>query len=201
MRILQGVFLSLVFLSSCSLDGNDKDVIVTVDTNYTVAIAEDLMSPGGFQFRVETVEDRPCLNSIINLDFDVIGNELTLWVNEVEEPENCDEGTAPAMGTVGSGFTPNGTYSFKVIVANTFENHGTLEVSPESYQVEMETTDGINFKTSNFLKIPNEIMWGYFAFNEEEVDGEDIQSYLDELRALNELTNLPSLSYFICNRL
>jgi hypothetical protein len=175
----------VVVLSACNLDDSEKEIIVTLETDFTVIVLEDLSKPGALQFEVRTTEMRPCTNSTIGLDIDKIGDEISLFINEVSEPADCEVGEAPAKGTVGTDIIPDGVLGLNVSLQNAVENQGTIELTDDRFIVQMGTQDGVSFAEREFFKIPEGIIWGYFAFDESGGMGEEVQEIIQTFEDTN----------------
>lgn len=195
MRAILLLILPICFFHSCSLDERNSDVIVSVDTDFSVSVARSLSGDNTLHFDVKTIVERPCLNSVVGLQLAESKSLITLFINDVEEPVSCEEGFAPATGGLTTDKITDGTYDIKLVLQGAIENAGILQINSESIQVDMETNDGAQFISDRFHHVPNDVVWGYFLFDEASGHGESIQTAIDEMKGMGAEADLEDRHY------
>ncbi len=174
----------LLIAQSCAVNKEDKDVVVQVDDEFNIDLYEILANSRQLVFSLESIEDQPCLNS--NIDRTVIKqiDKLSLYINGIEPANDCNPGLAPATAIANAGVIQNGTYDFFITVRNTVENVGKLTVTDESYTISLLTDDGINLPNSKLNKIPQDFIWGYYAYDDAGLVGNAPASFVNDVSQL-----------------
>ncbi len=175
----------LLIVQSCSINKDDKEVIVQVDQEFNIDLYEILGNSRQLVFNLESIELQPCLNSGINKTVIKQIDKISLHINGIEPANDCNPGSAPATAAANVGAVQNKTYDFLVSVRNTIENVGKLTVTDESYTISLLSNDGVNFQNHKLNKIPSNFIWGYYAFNNANLVGNAPFSFVNDISQIS----------------
>ncbi len=191
-KLTYWIFCAFAFagILSCSLTGNDKETIINVNEEFTINLNELLDSPRQLIFDLKSVESEPCMNSSIINFVRLKNGTVTLLINGIEPATDCNPGEAPASASPNVGFLSNGIYDINITVRNTLTNEGKLTVTDHRYEVNMESSDGIAILNNIMIRIPSETIWGYTAYDDENLVGNLPQDFLQDLESLTQPKHL-----------
>ncbi len=181
MRILLSSIILLFIFQSCSLTNGDKDVIVRIDDEFIIDMHETLGNSRLLVFEIESVENQPCLNSGIENSITVKNNQLSLFINGIEQVSDCNPGEAPASETSSAGVIQNRTYDLYITLRNTIENVGKFIVNADSYTFSIPSTNGIILRHEVLNRIPNQFIWGYVAFDDPNLVGDSPTDFISSI--------------------
>lgn len=162
----------------------DPTVIVDIDDEFYVDFWEVLGADNrSFVIQLSTIEEEDCQNATIDYVLHNSNKLIKVTINDILDPPDCEEGKATAKSNAEVGIIQEGIQEFQVNLKNTTViNKGQLLVSKDSYQVEMETTNGIAFLHEKLLRVPSQTIWG-------QISGDDIDEIASNFLAdLSELT-------------
>ncbi|MBR9921410.1 MAG: hypothetical protein GYB31_11275 [Bacteroidetes bacterium] len=185
----------LFLLAGCSKDAVDPGTLVDVPLTFNVQMIEKLdTSDRRLQFRVSTIEFQDCLNETIDYNMSQNYSNILLSLNEILEPETCEEGNAPAVSQIQLEQLINNKYLVSINLKNTVENVGELEVFSDRYRLQLETTNGIQILNPELNRVPENVIWGSFAYRNEDHSflAEDFQN---ELEIITTFENFPVGDY------
>lgn len=177
----------LLILSGCELGSDEEPIIVPfVDQEFSFDLWENLSSDANSALEVsmQTIEEGECLNTLILSSFEQDNLELKLTLFEILDPENCDPGIAPAQGMEVVADIPAGVYGLNIELKGIVTNPGTLTVNSQSYKVEMDEENGIQWLHNELLRVPNDAVWGYLNYT----DGNSLvqaEAFVDDLRTIS----------------
>ena len=105
----------------------DPGTLVDVPTTFNIRMIEHLDSTSRFlTFDVSSIEFQECLNGTIDFNLSQNYNSVLLSLNDIVEPEVCDEGDGPALVQVPLAHLETGIYQIAINIKNTVENFGEL---------------------------------------------------------------------------
>lgn len=169
---------------SCKVT-NDEDAVVDIDPVFIVDMVEDLQNNKALSFWVSSVELQECENYTISHNLEKTTSELNFRLNSIIAPIDCIVGEKAAVAEIKLGALPFArTYNTEFIIKNTITNKGTFTVQSDAYLLELESMDGIENFVEKLYKIPNNLIWGYVAFNDENVVNDKPADFLDELSSI-----------------
>lgn len=177
-------------IHSCSLTGNDKETIIQVEQEFAINMYEQLGPTRQLIFELESIEIDSCLNSTIDRSVIVNTDEVNLLLNGIEPASDCNPGEAPASSVVNAGHLPKGTYNFFVTTRNIFTDEGMLTIDNDKYEINMLSSDGITFVNSTLYRIPEKIIWGYYAYDDESLVGDYPKQFQTELESMVQIAPL-----------
>ena len=191
-KLVHWLLFAFVFsvLSSCSLTGNDKDTVINVNEDFTIDMNQLLGSSRQLVFELASVEPVSCMNTSINNAVFIQNKKVTLLINNIEPASDCNPGEAAARATSHVGYLQNGDYDFFVTLRNTVTNEGKLTVSNDQFEISMTSSDGISILNDVMLRIPEETIWGYVAYDDENAVGAAPQDFINELESLTQQKQL-----------
>lgn len=161
------LFLVIVLWSGCKPEPIDPHVVISINDEFKIDLWENLaIDVSSLSIRVETLDSIYCENSSIQVNNDRLSIQtVRLTINGVDTSEICVEENAPAKSIVNIGYLPSGTFQFDInLKGTTIPNEGTLVVSDESYQLTMETKNGLKIIYPTLLKVPYQTIWGVVNF-------------------------------------
>lgn len=185
-KILLSCLLLVAFFTSCDKE-TPSGVIVDIEDDFYINMFEDISSgTARFQIDLSTIKEQDCLNYAIiyDLDTNVVNRAIELTINDLLEPEDCIEGMTTTHTIIPMPTLASNLYTFNINLKDAIINEGTLRVTDNRYELEMDTDDGIEIVNSTLYKIPRNTIWGYVAYN----NGISADSAADFI------TNLTSLS-------
>lgn len=175
---------------SCSLTGGDKETIIQVEKEFSINMYEQLGTTRRLYFELESIEVDSCLNSSIDRAVIVNSKEVSLLLNGIEPASDCNPGVAPATSTVHAGYFSNGVYDFLVTTRNLFTDEGILTIDDEKYVIDMSSSEGISIVNSTLYRIPEQVIWGYYAYDDENLVGDAPKQFQTELESLVQVATL-----------
>ncbi|MCP3931986.1 MAG: hypothetical protein GY705_23175 [Bacteroidetes bacterium] len=179
------LLFSLFFLLQCNpTQLGDPDVVVDIEDEFIIDIWEELHPLSrDFQLIAETLSPNPCLNTTIDISTIKKSNQLIITLNEIVEPEDCQEGEAPAHSKIGFGHLSPNFYELEINLKDIVINTGYLSVANDSYTVSMYSTDGFELKHNKLFKVPQNIIWGFTGHNGGNPEVEShVNAFMNELK-------------------
>ena len=180
-----------VLFENCKIAEKDKDIVVQIDPEFQLGMFEELSQVRDFNLTFQTIEDQSCINNSISFTSSRSGRNISLKINEIVEAENCHDGQAPIAGDASYDFLPIGVYNLELVLKNTITSTGTLTVSTEKYDLDIEEGFGFQTQQTKLMRVPASSVWGYVAYsgNQYSSDADNFLSELDELTESLELSN------------
>lgn len=193
--LLHICFFLTVFVSACSIDESEKDLIVTVQSEFRVGIYDRLGANPSTVFSIETLEELECKNYLVEAEASGSDNDISISINELTRPDNCEEGMAHAKVDLEAGKLLEGNYQLTISLTDAIKNIGELTVMKDRYLVAMESDDGVRFGEDVYFKIPERTIWGFVAYDDANQYGETVQALLDGLSEMNRTASLRNGHY------
>lgn len=191
------LFFSIIAISlpSCIIDNKDKDTVIQVEDEFAIKMIEQLGAPRQLNFQFESVEMEPCLNSSIDRTVIIEDSRVSILLEGIVQATDCTPGIAVATALGNAGHLSAKIYDFDVTLRNTVENTGKLRVDSEKYEINLSTSDGLVIENNILYKIPEEFIWGYYAYDDETMVGNEPESFLNELATISQTKNLTEGEY------
>jgi len=155
-----------VCLSSCQLANiGDPIVVADVEEEFEI-IALEKLSPDerSLMFEIETLNDEPCDNALIDARLTKVSYQLRISLQDIIAPTDCIPGSAPARTSLDAGPLDPGYYQLTIDLKSEVINDGQLTVRGDRYLINMETTNGFALTNKELLRIPDNTIWGYAAY-------------------------------------
>ncbi|MEL7220227.1 MAG: hypothetical protein AAGJ93_02845 [Bacteroidota bacterium] len=183
--------LSMLYFTGCNIDSIDEPIIIPfVEQEFIFDLWENLSTTTGsaLEIRMYTIEEGECLNTSILSSYTRDELELQLTLFEILYPENCDPGTAPAVGQEAINDIGFGLYDLKVDLQGLVTYKGQLNSTSLSYTVNMEEENSIQWSHDELLKVPNGALWGYLTYTEDEGLSK-AEAFLTNLEEISDVSN------------
>ncbi|MGK0388628.1 MAG: hypothetical protein ACI94Y_001358 [Maribacter sp.] len=162
------LFLFSFLLYSCQ-DDSAPLVLYDVDQDFKINFRERLTATSQeLLLDIESIAGFSCEEVVVTSEFIQEGNTLTLAIKEIKFPLGCEieEGEYTAKRSLNLGALSSGEYDFILSIEDAIFNYGKLVVTNLGYELLFDTElNGIELLHSNFLKIPEETVWGRFKHN------------------------------------
>ena len=196
-HILPAILFTLLLVwSGCQSDESIPDVVVNIDPSFSIEMKETLDTiQQKFGIVAQSVEDQDCLNYGIAYSFDRLNGVISVSLNDLVPPADCIPGNGPALSEILVGYLVNGIFQIELNIKNTVKNLGSLQVSDESYVLEMESMDGILVKSSTLHRIPAQTIWGYVNYEESDYEIPALE-FIQEIEELCEPVSLEQGEYY-----
>ncbi|MEO1261858.1 MAG: hypothetical protein AAFZ15_23850 [Bacteroidota bacterium] len=189
---ISSFLLGIIFLGNLGCDPGDgeKDIVTQVEDEFSINMVEALGTERQLSLELKSVELEPCLNSTIDRAVVTQSNSVTLLLNGIIPASDCNPGLAPAFSVGNAGTLQNGTYDFMVTIRNTVENGGKLIVKSDQYEINMLSSYGIIIENELMYRIPANTIWGYYAYDNQQLIGDAPASFINDLEILTTPVNL-----------
>jgi hypothetical protein len=179
----------LFFLVLGCKNNNDPDIIVNIEDDFSINMFEDISNgERRLELRLTSIKEQNCLNYSIdyNLSFNEGANIIELSINDLVEPELCVAGTAQAKVKIPFGSLNTGNYIFYLNLKDAIQNTGRLSVTPEYYNIAMDSDDGVELSNEKLFRIPQQTIWGTIAYNDDNLseDAESIVAALEDISSI-----------------
>jgi len=154
--------LIIVCLSSCA-DPEAND-IVTFDEELNLSISQ-IPTPDGphVSFELTSLDGFDCENTLIQSVIQENSESLVLDLISIHIPEECNTGLHPAYG-YSSANLDVGTYNFNIKIGELISENGRLAVTPNGFELKVESIPGLNIVRSAIQRLPDEHVWGKVNF-------------------------------------
>lgn len=163
------LLLAMLFMAACS-KSSDPSVLPpdNIADEYVVDMWEQLGTPGrSFSLNVSTIGIQPdCINHSIDFNFEAQSEIFKLSLNGIQDAADCEPGQAPARSEIKVGQLDVGFYDLEINLDNLVINKGTIAVSFDKYEIEINSSNGFKLKRSALYKVPENSIWGYIAYND-----------------------------------
>ncbi len=189
--------LLILGFTSCKKEGiQDTNFVFDIEDEFELSLTEKLV-PGentSFWLNISSLREFDCANYGLESSKNIfINNTIEVAVSELIIPEDCLEGSAPAKGQVSFDALESGTYDFNISIVNQIENKGKLYVQPDFYELQIEEGNGILMPKSTLQKIPNQTIWGYIGYEDNNIA--TVDDLITELNQSLEGLVLPNGNY------
>ncbi|MCB0554140.1 MAG: hypothetical protein KDD02_11355 [Phaeodactylibacter sp.] len=190
------VFVSICLAAGCNLSSlEDRIVVPDVEDEFYLDLWESLTPQGRFlEFRLRTIENEDCLNASIDHEIRQVQGNIALSINEVQQSQECVPGQAPASANARVGILQSGFYTVEVGLRKTVSTKGQLILTPDNYNLSLDSGGGVVLLHSQLKRIPEQSIWGYVSY---ENDGlKDVaQNLVQDILARCELQSLKNGYY------
>jgi len=158
--------VSMLMLTTCDFRSlKDPIVLTDVEDEFILDMWEEITPQGrSFQLRMETIADQPCSNSTIDFSINRTSTIFDISLQQIDEPEDCAPGQAPAFAQINLGGLPPGFYPLSIDLRDAIVNKATLRVRTDAYRLEMDTEYGIKPLRSELRRITPDQFWGYISY-------------------------------------
>jgi len=166
--------LLYIFIILCSMSCADNlipDETISVEDTFRVDLYESLDAISrSFQIKATSIASENCMNSIIGYTLNKTPSLVSISFNDITTDGTCETGIAPAQSTIDLGVIENGTYTMQLNLKEVIFNNGSLVVSDEAYNLFMNSHDGVELTRLELKRIPENLIWGYVAYDNTSLD-------------------------------
>lgn len=187
--------LVISLCSGCVFSEEEKETIINVEPEFSVDMYEEPGEPSQFIFRLKTIEVHDCLNDTINYSVQRLATKVNLNINSIANASDCIPGNQPITSSARVGQLGNGVYALQIGLKYTIFNKGKLFVSDQAFQISMEDENGFELIRSELKRVPNRLIWGYVAYQDQSAVGDLPQQFLAEVQAISQPVSLLQGSY------
>ena len=146
---------------SCDNTSPEPLVISNFDQEFVIRPWQNLSSADSkYQLIVQSLQEQECLNSELDLSFEIINNTIAIQINGISLDGPCSPGNSLPEATITLDVDP-GSYDIEIQLGSSIQNMGVIDITDETLFVNFDETSGINFEMDSILKIPEGICWGY----------------------------------------
>lgn len=184
-RLIWTMLAIVALTSGCKLNSlNDPIVVPEIEKEFKVDIWENLQPTGRtVVFKIQTIQPENCVNATVSYDYRQVGSLLTMSLNDINAPSDCNPGLSPASAEIQAGYLSPGNYGLNINLKNTVYNTGVLQVNYEDYKIEMETEEGLTFVHRQLKRVPYNAIWGYVTYTENGQEA-NAQQIIDGIRSV-----------------
>lgn len=148
--------------SGCDVAGTaDPVVISTIQAEMQLDLANPFDAPSQFAFRMSTLDEK-CADAQILADGAIQGQNVHIAVSGLLVEPSCAGDLVKAQKDVHLEVLP-GEYSLSMAIGEDLYNTGVLSFNGDTYSLDMYSTIGIKIGHSELNKIPEGVVWGSIA--------------------------------------
>ena len=187
----------LMILAACNPSRvEDPIVIADVEEEFIIYPREVLntTTPKELEWVIVSKNTEPCQNYEIKARLEKNSTNLSLYIDEITNPDDCVVGEIIPSLILNSGKINQTTYNFNITLKKTIENSGHLKKTDNRYTIQIGSENGIDLQHKELISIPNDALWGYIGWHEG-LEADQITSALDKIKSLWPSENLPSGFY------
>jgi hypothetical protein len=156
--------LFIFVIASCNKTDN-QEKIVAVEKEFSFQPWETLSESGGtFSLITSTITKQNCSGTKVNVVSQFNNGGINVKVNGLINPLVCDGKAQLASDTTPILGLAKGKYTFKINLKDAIVNEGTLIVEDNKYLLNMSKLDGIEMPTTEILRVPKGLIWGYVNY-------------------------------------
>lgn len=167
------IFLMLgasLVIGGCQSDEQPTDVNINIPDEFEVLMEESLSETAhSLKIHIQTIDRLECTNYSIAHTLNQNTNKISFSINNVVEPVDCIEGSAPAEGYLDLGRFISGEYDMEVnLRKNEIVNKAKLTINDDQYTIALESEYGIAVPYYILNRVPTGAVWGYLDFEHRE---------------------------------
>jgi len=140
-------------------------IIADIQEEFKIEMQEVLTSGARpLQFKISSIKEEDCLNFTITTPVNKIGNKISVSIQEINQPNDCQVGIAPAIGHANLGLMTGGIFDLTVDLKNTVFNDGQLTLSDDVFQLKLFSQTGLKLPYTDLINLPSNLAWGYINY-------------------------------------
>ncbi|MEL6944940.1 MAG: hypothetical protein AAFO82_19975, partial [Bacteroidota bacterium] len=178
----------LFFIVACGKQVQEPSVLLAdVDDEFKIEMWEVLNEESrNLEFLLETIAEQACENQYIRANLDANNQRFILNIEEITkpQPEECVAKKTTAKGSSEFGEIQGGVYELEINLKSEVINKGSLLISQEKYEIQMDSDFGFYLPHPTLYRIPENTIWGYISYDNQ--SDETIAS--DFIRRISEFT-------------
>jgi hypothetical protein len=185
-KILILLLLGL-FLQSCGK--NEELLVINVAKEFEIQLLEKLSPENNeFELIITTLNSQSCINAEIAYSDNQTADKVGIRIDGVSNPVDCIPGVGPVSEYV-SLLLDNGSIAIDISLKNEVVNSGTLNLFSDRYSINLETHHGIEYSSKEIKRIPEELIWGYIA-SEDQATQNNITEILSSFNSTSGFSNI-----------
>lgn len=160
------MLLFLPFLLCRCVSDPTSEVIENLSSEISIQLSQAPSVNGSeILFELESVDHFDCEFSSIESTLIADESSLQLDVLSINIDDHCSPGEFPAKGS-NHLFVNNGEYIFTLQLDDLSQQSGSLIISDELFEINIESGSGFNFKRTELHRIPDNHLWAYHDLEE-----------------------------------
>ncbi|MEQ8706742.1 MAG: hypothetical protein RIC19_22605 [Phaeodactylibacter sp.] len=195
-KIYLGLFLAALTIAGCNIDSGTI-IVPDIEDEFYLELSE-VFDNGerSLNWKLRTIESVGCEGAGISFSFkQEAGQVLSLNINEILAPDDCDPAEEPARAVVEVGTLNNGVYPLSLALRETLNGEGSLSVYDSFFQISIESGGGIIPLRERLYRIPAPTVWGFADYKGSEELKAAAESFISELNALTQEQTLRNGHY------
>lgn len=189
----------IIALASCSVDTPEETpIIYDVEDEFNIDLREQLsVDDQKLVIELHTIkDDYPCSNYQIDYSIEQDNNgKIIIDILEILDPINCDSSIADAESHIVLNNITRSTHNIEINLKGTVINEGVLHNDDDRFNLEMKTDYGIHLLQRELIKIPQNSIWGYVAYDDDSNDSA-AQNFIDDLVGVTEQNRVFENGYY-----
>lgn len=163
MKVSLSLIAFMVVFSSCGyFNDPGSDLIVNIDTEFEIVIKENLTENGrGLLFNITSLDELQCEDTALEVSKISSNSEINIIINEITMPNQCGSLRSFPAG-VAEFQVVSGDYLFGFQVQEQQAQKGSMQVTPDSYSLNLQNAKGLLIEKPLVYKIPANFVWGYY---------------------------------------
>ncbi|GLR15698.1 hypothetical protein [Portibacter lacus] len=157
-------FIALLFLvGSCSYFSDPgSELVLNVDNEFEIEMVEILEpTQRSLAINITLLDQFKCQDSELGLVQNISNNNLSIIIQDIITPPDCNDETSYPQGTA-TFHVNNNTYDLGIQVQEQVNQNGILQVSDKGYELDLSTAKGLIIDQPYINKIPSRFIWGYY---------------------------------------
>lgn len=161
------LLIPMLFILAC--EGEEAVPSNTLGSEIEMSMAEYIdTDQRTLTLKFLTLKDFPCINYRIKHEVMVDHQLVNIVLEKVEEADVCLDAIGPAFAFVDLGQLTEKEYDLQIQLGESIINHGTLSVSKDAYQINLNENTGIRLLNPDLNRIPSQAVWGMIKYQGEE---------------------------------
>lgn len=175
---LSFLLLMIIVSISCNKDTGELSV-VNLDGEFTLSVSQELLPTGpDFSLKVETTNIQECADAEIVYEVRSEESGVNVILQDISQIEDCNSGAGVARRYISINTDGQDT-DLSISLRSAVKNIGVINITPNSYTLEMNTLDGIIISRDMIERIPEDLVIGYISGN----DDSEIESVHNAIRS------------------
>lgn len=195
LKVYHLLFVLCLSFTACSvLEEPEELTIINIGADYILELSQTLqLGPNALMINVQHSATKNCANSFIDLSASLVGDQIQLVLGEIIQNEPCFITDELIDAQSSFDLSPR-QYDINISIKDVAQNHGTIDVSLDSYSIALDSENGILLEEPMIKIIPDQIAWGLITFDEAEHQSA-IANLINESKEKNTYHNLVDGNY------
>ena len=171
-----------LLLVGCKKEEDNPIFNIDIKDEFYVDLWEELL-PGQrlLSIAVQTIEPKACQNAVLDYSYKERGATHVFSINDIVEPDDCIADSTLIEATIPTETAfEDGSHFIEVNLKEEIINRGKLRVTPEYYEVTLNSDFGIQLLHSKLYRVTPNSVWGYVGYADA-ADAALAQAAIDDL--------------------